>query len=125
MHSIPLLEATTGSGPEDTARNTVKMKDGGAYADEWKAGKREGNRQVHGDNGDVYEGEYSDGKREGIFKITTARSRVDEVEYKAGIKVKSGVAVNRSWLWLSIAVLLVALFLGGRRNRCTALASTR
>ena len=55
VHSIPLLEATTEmSGPEDTARNTVKMTDGGVYAGEWKAGKREGTGKA---NGDVYEGE--------------------------------------------------------------------
>ena len=112
VHSIPLLEATTGSGPEDTARNTVKMTDGGVYAGEWKAGKREGTGKFTAANGDVYEGEYSDGKMEGIFKITTARGRVEEVEYKAGIKVKSGLAVNRSLLWLSIAVRSSCAVLG-------------
>ena len=148
MRSIPLLEATARRDPADSACNTVKMTDGGVYAGEWKAGKREGRgRQTEaatgnvydGDwkdgkengrgkytvavTGEVYEGEWEDGKREGIFQITTARGRVGKAEYKAGVRVRRTVVNRRLFACLSIAIVLLALFLGigpyGRSNRHT------
>ena len=90
VRSIPLLQATARRDPADSACNTVKVTDGGVYAGEWKAGKREGRGRHTGADGDVYEGALKDGMAHGKGHHTSATGDVYEGEYMRGKQKERG-----------------------------------